>query len=187
MNAQMRRIITVGHCGLSRDQLGEFIKLCRQRHWRVCEDHENADEVVVTGKAATNEQIDAAISAGRRTVDFGGFIVECLKPNPFGWPTIGEESLAVHAPKWRQLSPQQLRLATALMALLLVIGGAVAVVSALSSPVRTYAATPDGHIFHRPDCPSLRSAKKIELTTDYNTLIQSGKRPCKICHPELNR
>lgn len=50
----------------------------------------------------------------------------------------------------------------------------------------TYVYTPDSKVFHKYTCGVMLSAKSILGTRKYETVIKTGRKPCKLCNPTPN-
>jgi hypothetical protein len=118
------------------------------------------------------EQNDYLISGGILGLALtfaGGFIY-------FGyWQTIRIREARVHA---QQLADGLARIET------LLAGGTVAaagsgVAVAVSTPGRTFVATPSGTIFHRADCAAVNGRTDLKQVDADSTSL----KPCRICNP----
>ena len=47
----------------------------------------------------------------------------------------------------------------------------------------TYVYSPDSEVYHKYTCGLILSAKTIMGTRTYDTILKTGKKPCKVCNP----
>ena len=47
-----------------------------------------------------------------------------------------------------------------------------------------YAYSPTSNVFHRVSCKHLYNAHNISGSTKYETVVKTGRRPCKVCNPD---